>query len=105
MEGAVKQKETVKGKQKENKETIGKRKRESALSSSDSDEDFKKPILVESEEGNDDDAECHYCMEVFSTDRREKEWIACIRCHQWCHEECSGADDYQKFLSAFCLDD
>jgi hypothetical protein len=101
----VKQNETRKGKQKATEEPIGKRKRASTLSSSDSDDDFEEPILVESEEGSDDDAESPYCKEMFSTDKRGEKWISCIRCHQWCQEECSGADDYKKSVCAFCLDD
>jgi hypothetical protein len=73
MKGGVKQNQTHKGKQKATKDSIGKRKQASTLPSSDSDDDFEEPILVEGDEGSDDDAECLYCKKEFSTDKcREK---------------------------------
>jgi hypothetical protein len=48
--------------------------------------------------------QCPYCQELFSTDKCGEKLITCIKCHQWCHEECSGADDYKKFIRAFCID-
>jgi hypothetical protein len=67
MKGGVKQNQTRRGKQKATKEPIGKRKRTLTLLSSDFDDDFEEPILVESDEGSDDDTECPYCKEIFST--------------------------------------
>jgi hypothetical protein len=72
---------------------------------SDSDDVFEEPILFETvDEDSDDDAECPYCKELFSTGKYGEKWITCIKCNQWCHEECSGADDYKKFICAFCTD-
>jgi hypothetical protein len=75
MKGGVKQNQTRKGKQKTTKEPIGKRKRASTLSSSDSDDDFEEPILVESDEGSDDDTECPYCKEIFSTNAEKMDHL------------------------------
>jgi hypothetical protein len=75
-----------------------KRKNTSESSSSDP-EDFEEPSLVETEDENSDiDAECLYCSGPYTRDRRGEKWIKCTKCYKWCHEECSGTDDWKTFL-------
>jgi hypothetical protein len=103
-EAAEKQNQPRRGKQDATNGSARNRKRE-MTDTSDSDEVFEERILFETvDEDSDDDAECPYCKELFSTDKCGGKWITCIKCHQWCHEECSGADDYKKLICAFCID-
>nr|CAI5859600.1 unnamed protein product [Callosobruchus analis] len=81
------------------------RKKKESGSSSDSDLDMDETMITVStdEEDSESDCECPYCNETYLSDRKGEKWIACIKCKIWCHEACSGTDDYKKFICDFCL--
>lgn len=50
---------------------------------------------------DDKDATCFYCDGKFSEDRRGEMWIQCLECQQWCHTECSSAEN-DMFVCEYC---
>lgn len=57
-----------------------------------------------SSENNDDkDAECMFCLRLFSEDTKGEQWIKCCQCFKWGHEECSNSDKKKMFVCDFCL--
>jgi hypothetical protein len=77
------------------------KKRDSQSSSSDS-KKYEEPNLIQTDDNSDNDSECMYSSELYSRDRCGEEWIKCTKCYQWCHEECSGIDDWKTFVCSFC---
>lgn len=47
-----------------------------------------KEINPESEDGE-DECFCLVCMESFASSRPNEQWIQCIHCHLWAHEQCT----------------
>ena len=50
---------------------------------------------------NDEDAICLYCDGKYSEDKKGEKSIQCLECMQWCHTECSGADN-DMFVCEYC---
>lgn len=69
-------------------------------SSSESDEDPSEPFTVST---YNEDSECPFCNQLYSTDSRGEQWIICTKCHISCHEQCFGASDYKPYVCDFCL--
>jgi len=44
------------------------------------------------DEGDDDDAECSFCGGKFYKDRSGEQWIKCLKCLDWCYEDCAGVE-------------
>jgi hypothetical protein len=79
------------------------RKKTVSESSSSDPEDCEEPSFVETgEENSDTDAECFYCSGLYTRDTHGEKWIECTKCYKWCHEECSGTDDWKTFLCFVC---
>lgn len=73
--------------------------------SSESDEDPDQPLTVSTDdEDSENDCECPFCNQLYSADKGGEKWIICIKCRMWCHELCSGAEDYKTFICDFCLE-
>lgn len=47
------------------------------------------------------DAECIFCGEKYSSDRRREMWIQCNKCGEWAHEACS-AHEKGIYVCHFC---
>ncbi|KAJ4429961.1 hypothetical protein ANN_22165, partial [Periplaneta americana] len=74
-------------------------KKQSQVSSDSEDEELDEPVYISIDNGDtENDAECLYCNEKFSFDKRGEKWNICTKCGIWCHEECSGDDDYKSFI-------
>jgi hypothetical protein len=66
-------------------------------------EDCEEPILAETDEENSDiNVECLYVSGLFTRDWRGEKWINFTKRYKWCHEECSGTDDWKTLLWFFC---
>ena len=39
-----------------------------------------------------DDCECFVCSELYSNSRPNEQWIKCMHCNRWAHEDCTAAD-------------
>ncbi|XP_031328854.1 PHD finger protein ALFIN-LIKE 6-like [Photinus pyralis] len=77
------------------------------VSSSSSENDDEEVKFIESEDdmdGDEEDAECVYCTNLFSQDIRGEDWIKCSGCYRWAHEECAGVDKIEGFVCDLCLD-
>ncbi|KAJ4435306.1 hypothetical protein ANN_17916 [Periplaneta americana] len=80
-------------------------KKQSQISSDSEGEELDDPVYISTDnEDSEDDAECPYCNGKFSCDKRGEKWIVCTKCGIWCHEECSGEDDYKSFICVYCLE-
>ncbi|KAJ4450503.1 hypothetical protein ANN_01930 [Periplaneta americana] len=80
-------------------------KKQSQISSDSEGEELDDPVYISTDnEDSEDDAECPYCNGKFSCDKRGEKWIVCTKCGIWCHEECSGEDDYRSFICVYCLE-
>lgn len=87
------------------KPAIKKRKRVMDFSSDSSEDELAEPLTVSTdEEDSDNDCECPFCNQSYSNDRSGEKWIICIKCRIWCHEQCSGTDNYKTYICDFCLD-
>ncbi|KAJ4431788.1 hypothetical protein ANN_20393 [Periplaneta americana] len=74
-------------------------KKQSQVSSDSEDEELDEPVYISIDNGDsENDAECLYCNGKFSFDKRGEKWTTCTKCGIWCHEECSGDDDYKSFI-------
>ncbi|KAJ4430288.1 hypothetical protein ANN_22500 [Periplaneta americana] len=70
----------------------------------------KKAVIVEDyntsseEEGEEDNAACIYCNELFSNSKSEEGWVKCHKCSEWAHEQCAGIDDEddERYTCDFC---
>ena len=45
---------------------------------------------------------CILCSEPYK-DPLEKDWIKCLKCKKWCHENCSDYNRKGQFVCDFCL--
>lgn len=78
-----------------------KKKRQIQSDSSDLDEE---PILADSSsEDESNDAECPYCGERFSQDKKGEKWTKCQACFKWAHEDCGEPFTGNTFLCSLCL--
>lgn len=51
----------------------------------------------------DQDPECFYCGNSFSSSKKGEGWIKCIQCLRWVHDACAGAEeDDENFLCDYC---
>ncbi|KAJ4440968.1 hypothetical protein ANN_10817, partial [Periplaneta americana] len=73
--------------------------KQSQVSSDSEDEELDEPVYISIDNGDSENyAECPYCNVKFSFDKRGEKWIVCTKCGIWCHEECSGDDDYKNCI-------
>ncbi|KAJ4437893.1 hypothetical protein ANN_13832, partial [Periplaneta americana] len=74
-------------------------KKQSQVSSDSEDEELDEPVYISIDNGDSENyAECPYCNVKFSFDKRGEKWIVCTKCGIWCHDECSGDDDYKNCI-------
>lgn len=80
---------------------------ESDSESSESDINFEldddSDMNCSSENNDDGDVECMFCLELFSKDREGEEWIRCCKCYKWGHEKCANSFKTKMFICDFCL--
>ena len=75
--------------------------------SSDDSSDSKCELVSDDDsdmEADDEDTECIFCNGLFSKDAQGEQWIRCIKCFKWSHEECANSDKRKKYVCDFCLD-
>lgn len=90
---AKKSKQTKKDapKTKIQKRTIGQKNRHSPSSSSDEEENIEVQYEEESDALSEvDETECVGCGESYNNTRKKEDWLQCIICQQWFHENCSS---------------
>ena len=54
---------------------------------------YKKPI----------DTECLLCGELWSNSHPGEEWVKCMKCHLWFHEDCCTSFSKTGVTCDFCL--
>lgn len=101
-------KRKMKGKQNQKKTEQKKRKTTAKIYkpiSNSEDEDGEFSVHDETDESPDraqsENAKCFYCDGLFSEDIRGEQWIQCLSCKRWVHEECAGIDGV-TYLCEFC---
>lgn len=64
----------------------------------------RKKSIYNTSESEEDDTECLYCTEKFSSDTKDEGWIKCCACGKWGHEACAGVegDDAGEFICDIC---
>jgi len=50
----------------------------------------------------DEDYRCIMCGELYADSRPGEQWIKCMKCSQWCHEDCTGGETSSGFICDFC---
>jgi len=56
-------------------------------------------------DGDDSDAACIYCNELFSQSKPKEHWVKCQSCSSWCHTLCAGVSARKKkFSCEICSD-
>ena len=45
---------------------------------------------------------CIMCGELYTDSRPGEQWIQCMKCRQWCHEDCTGGETSSGFTCDFC---
>jgi hypothetical protein len=73
------------------------------VSSSDSESEFEGPVLIDTDNGNDDDAECIFCLGLFSQDKCGEQWAQCTQCKKWGHCDCAGNSDNVNSFVTYAL--
>lgn len=120
IEKTKKKNESKKGKEQRKREVIKankppahKKRKTTVKADEESDDDAWSMIsLADSEEYSDldipngalpvqTDAECIFCGEKYSSDRRREMWIQCNKCGEWAHEACS-AHEKGIYVCHFC---
>lgn len=61
----------------------------------------KKPVTPEESDSEDENCVCIYCLEKYTTSKPGSEWIRCLRCKKWAHEECITGNK-QLFVCINC---
>ena len=51
------------------------------------------------------DCECMMCGEFYANSRPGEQWIQCMTCSAWCHEDCSSGETSGGFICDFCRPD
>lgn len=56
----------------------------------------KKRAIIESDESQDEanDYECVECFDDYQKTKSKVDWIKCIMCRKWLHEDCTLYGDY-----------
>lgn len=49
----------------------------------------------------DEDTECLFCTGRFSDDQHGENWVQCVRCYRWAHEDCGVEED--NFVCPNCV--
>ncbi|CAG9765581.1 unnamed protein product [Ceutorhynchus assimilis] len=83
------------------------KKKQKVVVSSDSSESEEEVQYADSEDDMDpeeEDVDCSFCLESFSSDKGGEKWVKCCKCYKWCHEACAGAEDKKKYICDFCMD-
>lgn len=81
-------------------------KRKRLCSDSDSSDSEVEPVLDDDSELDADDAdtECMFCNGLYSSDTQGEQWIRCMKCYKWSHEDCANSDKKKNYICDFCLD-
>ena len=53
-------------------------------------------------ERDEDESGCIMCGELYADSRPGEQWIQCMKCSQWCHEDCTGGETSSGFTCNFC---
>lgn len=83
-----------------------KRKKQEEDSGSESDSSLiDDVILKDSSSEFEEDEDCLYCFQQWSTDMSKDTWIRCIKCFRWAHELCAGIEknDWKNFKCDLCI--
>lgn len=73
------------------KQTVGKKRKRSPSPSSDEEEDIEVQYEEESDALSEvDESECVGCGESYNNTRKKEDWLQCIICQNWFHENCSS---------------
>ncbi|KAJ4433170.1 hypothetical protein ANN_15427 [Periplaneta americana] len=51
-------------------------------------------------EEKDEDTECFYCNELYSTSNEG--WVSCVKCKQWAHNSCAGTESDDDDFVLIC---
>lgn len=66
-------------------------------------EDVSDDEVIEDFDDDESEAACLYCNSLYSRSKAKEAWIACQKCHSWCHCECAGVDRRRKqFICELC---
>jgi hypothetical protein len=60
---------------------------------SDSDTELTVPLVNDSTEEDEQDADCVHCTGRFSEDRNGEDWIRCAKCFRLAHTLCTGMEE------------
>ena len=52
--------------------------------------------------GQTEDVECVICSERYSDSLAREQWIQCLKCKGWCHEQCTNGESSTGFVCDFC---
>ena len=55
-------------------------------------------------DADDADTECIFCGNLYSADTQGEQWIRCMMCYKWSHEDCANSDKKKTYICDFCLD-
>ncbi|KAG5864782.1 hypothetical protein JTB14_011552 [Gonioctena quinquepunctata] len=66
----------------------------------DSSDSGSEPVLADDSDMDvdDEDTECMFRHGLYSEDIQGEQWIRCMKCFKWSHEECANSDKEKKYL-------
>ena len=53
-------------------------------------------------ERDEDESGCIMCGERYADSRPGEQWIQCMKCSQWCHDDRTGGETSSEFTCDFC---
>ena len=55
------------------------------------------------DDNSDNDPNCLFCDKLFSKSKKNEQWIKCLVCLKWAHDECAGVEKKcETFKCDFC---
>lgn len=63
----------------------------------------KKIVVASSDE--EEDVNCIYCLELYSSSRDNEKWVRCSQCDNWGHEKCAKDGNNPFYVCPHCDSD